>query len=147
MRADQSHDASNELNIRYLSTTRDTIDVKDAKKRAAFAILRKKALFGYLYYLEKRENTDTFGGRLALYGGTCEPEDTSFEDTLVREIKDELGVQISQTDLTPQHTLLTNRENKEKMLSGVWRFEPPRQPRRLFGLSHAAIGCSSIDAK
>lgn len=122
------------LHSQYLSTTRNTIDVTDARKRTAFAIIRKKSLFGYLYYLEKREVGDSLSGQLALYGGTCEKDDTSFEDALVREIKQELGVKVAQTDLTPQHTLLTNRENKEKMLSAVWRLDVSDEYKHSFSL-------------
>jgi hypothetical protein len=31
-------------------------------------------------------------------------------------------------------------------LPPLQEFEPPRQPRRLFGLSHAAIACSCMSA-
>lgn len=141
---EQNADES-EFRSAYLSTSRDTIDVKDARKRSAFCIIRKKSISGYLYYLEQREKSDTYGGRLGLFGGSCEPEDASFEDALVREIQQELGVNVAQNDLTPQHTLITYRQSKSKMLSAIWRLDVGDEYKESFRIKNLKI--SALEEK
>ncbi|MFZ1990734.1 MAG: NUDIX domain-containing protein [Alphaproteobacteria bacterium] len=69
------------------------------KDRFALVLLKNEGVFTPTYFMERRLSDDpVYPGRLGLYGGLIEPDETAVE-CAVREIKEETGLEVAQRDL------------------------------------------------
>ena len=111
--------------------------LKDDKGRALYHIAVDLLLInGNKVLLQRRANTGWNDGRWSLAGGHSEGEET-WGETLAREAKEELGIEISPKDLTMVHCIQhkTDRLTMQFYMT-CWKYkgEPTIQPEVVNGL-------------
>jgi 8-oxo-dGTP pyrophosphatase MutT (NUDIX family) len=68
----------------------------DKKKAAVAVVIHPTADDFHLLFIERAAHPkDPWSGHIAFPGGTCEPEDSSLQQTAVRETQEELGLNLS----------------------------------------------------
>lgn len=85
-----------------LGSAADVADAGDGPPRAAVAaILRDGGPEGaeVLFILRAESERDPWSGHIAFPGGRREPEDDSLLTTAIRETREEVGVELAQTEL------------------------------------------------
>jgi len=103
----------------------DTLDLSGVQKYTSFILLKKKSLFGYVYFFERRRDDDSFGGKLALFGGSRDPDkpESSHEAILDNELGEELGLEGILEGFISKFYLISKRENGEETATEVFALE------------------------
>lgn len=74
-------------------------------------LIKLNTIIGPQYLLEDRSADSELNGTIALFGGTGEKDET-FRQTAIREIKEETGIELKDTDLTFIGQILSDSEGR-----------------------------------